>query len=506
MMDKMNRATRSHRLIGARMQSAARYMRQFKRDEDGSMIVFGLFLIVVMLIVGGMAVDFMRYEARRTLLQSTADRAALAGANLTNTENDEVEAVVLDYFAKAGLEGYLDGKPIIDNTDEDYRSVEVNLEQTLDTFFLRLAGVEEMDANASAIAIEGVGNVEISLVLDVSGSMGSPTKNEAGEPTSVTKIAALRTAATAFVDAVLADEYKDKITVSMVPYAQHVAIPQALFDGMTTEQRHDFSYCVDFADSDFLTTELKASQTYQQAQHAQLYGVVNSTFTNYLPDLTSPTCRIDTEAQISVLSNNRTTLGTQITGLQAGGSTSIFLGMKWGVALLDKSTRSLVAPFLPAGISGRPVDYPTSTNRIRSNKVIVLMTDGSNQPTKLLQDQFYDSESDIQYAGTNTFSNFWWTNVRTDLHPYNLNDDTGEFHYTKYTPTDGDTLLKNICDAAKLEKIEIFTIAFEAEPAGEAAMLDCATDSAHYYNASGSELTAIFEQIADQVTDLRLTK
>jgi len=75
----------------------------FKTDEDGSLSIMSLFLIPMMLILGGMAVDYMRFESERALVQDTADRAALAAANLEFTNTGEGPARVNDFFAKAGL-------------------------------------------------------------------------------------------------------------------------------------------------------------------------------------------------------------------------------------------------------------------------------------------------------------------------------------------------------------------------------------------------------------------
>lgn len=58
---------------------------RFRRDEDGSIILFSLFLFVLMILIGGMAVDLMRFETRRVHMQNTLDSAMLAAADLTQT-------------------------------------------------------------------------------------------------------------------------------------------------------------------------------------------------------------------------------------------------------------------------------------------------------------------------------------------------------------------------------------------------------------------------------------
>ena len=91
------------RSTGVLKRSVADFWK-FKRDADGSLTIFSLFLLVVMLIVGGTAVDTIRHETMRTKLQYTLDRAVLAAADLEQTLAPQ--DVVDDYFAKSGLPGH----------------------------------------------------------------------------------------------------------------------------------------------------------------------------------------------------------------------------------------------------------------------------------------------------------------------------------------------------------------------------------------------------------------
>ena len=62
--------------------------------------IFTCFMIVIMVMVCGIGVDIMRHEMERNLIQSVADRAVLAAADLD--QELDPEAVVRDYFLKAG--------------------------------------------------------------------------------------------------------------------------------------------------------------------------------------------------------------------------------------------------------------------------------------------------------------------------------------------------------------------------------------------------------------------
>ena len=73
----------------------------FSRDEDGSLTIFSLFIFIVMLMFGGIAVDLMIYENKRVHAQNSTDRAVLAAANLN--QSVDPTAVVIDYLAKSGI-------------------------------------------------------------------------------------------------------------------------------------------------------------------------------------------------------------------------------------------------------------------------------------------------------------------------------------------------------------------------------------------------------------------
>ena len=129
----------------ARPTLRARYLRTFIRDEDGSIILLTLLLLIVMLVIGGMAVDFMRYESRRATLQSVADRAVLAAANLN--QDLDAEEVVRDYFNKAGYGEQIIGRPRVFE-DNGTRSVAVDASLDINTFYLRLIGLDTLSVQA----------------------------------------------------------------------------------------------------------------------------------------------------------------------------------------------------------------------------------------------------------------------------------------------------------------------------------------------------------------------
>ncbi len=146
-----------------------RQLQRFARQEDGSILIFSLFLLILMLMVSGMAVDLMRVETERARLQSTLDRAVLAGASLEQTLDSK--DVVLDYFAKAGLSDYISADDVIVTPGDNSKTVYAKAFMSVDSYFMNLLGITHLDAPAVGEAEESLSNIEISLVLDISGSM-----------------------------------------------------------------------------------------------------------------------------------------------------------------------------------------------------------------------------------------------------------------------------------------------------------------------------------------------
>lgn len=93
--------------------------------------------------------------------------------------------------------------------------------------------------------------------------------------------------------------------------------------------------------------------------------------------------------------NDIAELQSQINGLVAVGATSIDLGMKWGVTLLDPDTRSILSEMITSGevpgeFAGRPFEYDDP----EVLKVIVLMTDGEHFTEQRLNDDYLTAFAD----------------------------------------------------------------------------------------------------------------
>lgn len=403
----------THRLTSA--------LRRFGRSEDGSLLIFGMFAFVIMLLLAGISLDVMRAEERRTLLNNTMDRASLAAADLQQTLDPK--AVVKDYFTKAGLEPPLDADIIVtEGTFGDSRKVKIKSTENVQTWFMNMVGVEELAAKAASTAEESVGQIEISLVLDVSGSMNSNSR-----------LTNLKPAAKAFVDQIFDSAEADKVSISIVPYATQVSMSDDLkgyFDFNPITQHSD-STCIEFSPSagDFGTTAVTLAgggRLYDQNAHFDPF------YKNSPPVLFNcPDNATQSNRQIMPFSGNRAALKTYIDGLTAAGNTSIDIGMKWGTALLDPSMQDVVtgmvtAGTLPSAFGGRPYEFDDAD----ALKIVVLMTDGQNTTEYRMRNSTIPSQNYVS-GQSRLYRNSYYTS--NSVYQYSLWDESRNQYYVRAT-------------------------------------------------------------------------
>lgn len=216
-----NQNTKSHPII--------HQFKTFRRAEDGVLITPVLILLALMLIVGGIGVDLMRYERDRVRLQAALDNAVLAASSMNQPL--EPEGVVRDYLNVSGLLSYLTGVTVEEDTFQ--RQVSATAQGSIVTQFMRMTGVDSLPMNLGATAIENEPATEISLVLDVSGSMSLNGRVEI-----------MQTAANEFVTASLSrnvdpetgDSGPYQTSINVIPFAGQANPGEAMFEYLGGER------------------------------------------------------------------------------------------------------------------------------------------------------------------------------------------------------------------------------------------------------------------------------
>ncbi|MDW4497021.1 Tad domain-containing protein [Sulfitobacter sp. D35] len=471
------------------------------------MTIFALFIILMMVLVAGIGVDLMHNEMDRTRLQNTMDRAVLAAADLD--QQLDPKAVVEDYFDKAGLREYLTS--VVPDAGLNYRSVTATARMDTRTQFMHRLGLDTLPVPAASAAVERVPNVEISLVLDISGSMRYNSRMDN-----------LRPAAKNFVKIVLEGSAIDHTSINIIPYAgqtnpgpfmfnrlggvryaamaldeddggvdeqfNHTQLPpwKSAGDGKDKDDTRRFVYpnnssCFELNTSDFNTATLPAAGTY-----AQVPLFMNWTIASAVMDW--GWCPQD-RSSIRYASNKAGNLDDLITTMRMHDGTGTHYAMKWALALLNPASQPHFAAMADAGLipnefRNRPAGYRDD----ETVKYIVLMTDGQITEQVRPKDEMHILNPTVELDQKSR-------------------KDKGHREQLTSASTNVSSFKKQ-CDLAKAtdRPIVVYTIAFEAPGTPEQQMRDCASTPSHFFTAQGSQINEVFSTIARQINQLRLTQ
>lgn len=537
-----------------------RLITEFKRDERGVFSLFVVMMFTTMILMGGAAIDIVRYEAVRSSIQYNLDRAVLAAASMRQTADPSV--VISDYMSKVDTLSNFSVEIDEANTQVSLtaRRVSATATASLNTYFLGIIGISTLEVATVSRASEEIPNLEISLVLDVSGSMGG------------SKITSLKTAANTFVDTVIRSDTDSLTSVSIVPYATNVSVPQDMWDLYNTEGLTNNSRCMIFDNDDFDESAISAITEQRQLPYYSRYGGLQT-------GLDFRDCRNDDYAMILPFSTSVDDLQDKINSLNASGWTAAHIGTKWGVALLDPA-----ANVVGASVGGDVATVPESYTEPGVLKVLVLMTDGQNTSHYDLADYYRSGASDMylviaeeiqcpghsnwvwyyenqldrypwleNYCGSTIVEDYYiykpsnqryykvnngynpgtsstvlagnnaalpgesgyrdnltweevWGTISTQGYATTIGISHSNIRQVYSTSSEADAQMLSSCSAAKDHGVVVYTIAFSAPDHAETLLKSCATSLNTYYEASTTNIAAAFAAIASSVQKLKLTQ
>ncbi|WP_185984408.1 TadE/TadG family type IV pilus assembly protein [Aureimonas mangrovi] len=477
---------------------AAGLIRRFIENRKASIPVMTAVLLMPMIVISGGAIDLIAHERMRSKLQDGLDRGVLAAASLAQTQ--PTRETIESYLRTVAPEGSYQ----LQFTEERYtnsRTVEATLESSIDTVFLSLIGIDSIAANARSKAQEERSNIEISLLLDVSGSMRWGSSNSFAGIGRM-RIDALRPAANGFLDVVLNDESREYTTVNVIPYAGQVSVGPVIFDALMGGRRtHSRSSCFEFLESDFTLSVPDFSQRHQtqhftQANHHTKLNTQERTITqpwwcpddpheamaSNQPDYVPNEGRDTDVTSISLMSNRRDALKTRIDNYKLYDGTGTPIAMKYGLLLLDPAIQPMIAqasrypPMANAlGLDPKFANRPARFEDRDTRKFIVLMTDGEISSQRKPKE-----EGAIQYYSDG-----------------NRNRDV-------FNAGRAVALTQQLCDAAKNKGVTIFTIGFEVNNNAASQMTKCATSPSHFFRVNSLNISDAFKSIASAIQQIKL--
>jgi Flp pilus assembly protein TadG len=512
-------------------------LRRLHADRSGAVgMMFGL-LVVPLTAVVGLAVDYGRAYAVKSHTQAALDAAALAAGRVGQTDKTSSALANAEKAAKAYFD---EAKPlsVVESTlqfSPNSQKTEFTVTATswVRTPFLGVLQILfKRDANAAAPAgctgsffscismtttatakfnagLNGGSNVELVMMLDVTGSMCSPCS----------KITDLKAAAKDLVDIVVWDDqstYKSRI--ALAPFAQAVNVGATLAPLVRGDVTSNSSSSPQvFNNSSMTNTSIQPTSTWIRfprassgwsnppgcdddrctwrisnkcvteriGAHAYTDAAPSTAFVGkgYFGTDGNTSCGVanysDAEVNLIMpLSSDRTALKTRLDKMSTGGSTAGHLGTAWAYYLLSPNWNYL----FPSASAAGPYSDLTSVNTSvtppapKLKKIAVLMTDG---------------EYNINYCKGVEAKN-------SDQSPdINCNSENGK-SLSQAT---------SICSAMKQSKIEVFTVGFQVNSTAKTFLQNCATDASHFYDATtGEALKQAFRDIALKAVPLQLTQ
>lgn len=500
--------------------------RDFLRNTRGNVaLLFALSIIPIILAIG-VAVDYGRALMVRERMADAADAAALAIGSWPDLTHAELTTKAQQFFdanfsSSVGTPGALQ----VNFSGDD---IIVQVSGPVPTTFMRLANFNSLDVNASATITKRQRNIELALVLDTTGSMRWNNK-----------MSALQSAAKDMVtDLFNGKSSSDTLKIAVVPFAGAVNVGTSKKDefwidskGKSEVSYEDFESGVKAFDlydgmKRYWTWEgcvrERDGSAYELTDAAPTISTPASWFAPYLapdePDednddgddydnsyiedakcgerrssrRTPARCQKYTgkysdpendrrsadgpnkncpPRAITALSNNSSTVTSAIDALEPKGYTVIPAGLLWGWRVLSPDE-----PFT----EGDPYD---EDERV---KAIVLLTDGKN---------------DIGAPnGNHNGSSYNAFGFAAEGHLGRKNGSRAERTLNTKTET--------VCNNIKAKKILIYTIGFRVDDTTTKNLLkNCATKPDMYYNSpSNSQLAAIFSDIAQGLSELRIAR
>ncbi|EEE47606.2 TadE/TadG family type IV pilus assembly protein [Roseibium alexandrii] len=451
-------------------------------DRSGNVAILTALAFVPLMLITIGSLDVVRMTTAQAKLQSTLDSATLAAASLSNTA--DIEDTV-DEYIQANLPDTAPWTTLKltmgDVTDSlNAKSVEITATVDIEMTILKLAGIDKTSVLASSVAQQAAQNIEVSVVLDISSSMGG------------SKITSLREAAKGFIDTMLKeDEDKEYTSLSIIPFGGTVNIGDfydtyavnsstpGVIDSPSSANYYvnknvpygKFMFsteregCIEYTDDDFDMAAIPANSRPQVPD-----------FTKWVA--TNPWCPSEDSAMV-LNSNNTTDLKALIDDMDLSDGTGMDIGALWGAKVLSGSMRGQ----LGGDFSDRPADF----NDEDTLKVAVIMTDGA------ITAQFRPRD----YTTTGKIKN---KTQQTIVSKGNINTAS-----TK--ADDAVAYFKRVCEYLNDNNVQVYTIGFQINSGSlpDQLLKYCASSLSNYYFVEGLNIEDAFNAIASAVNNLRVS-
>lgn len=506
--------TCSHRAL----TTGPKWLGKFRADKAGNIGMMLAMMILPATAAVGMAIDYGRAYSNKHTVQQIIDAAVLAGGRSFDSSHNTASGIEIaqSYFTKS-LPDDIDAQIThLGLTDEGKVELSVNIK--IETYFLKLVGRPELEATVRAESTPEQGgslDVEMAVVFDVTGSMGSGT----GSKMEVAKLAAKD-----LVDIMIPEgDTSGSTRISLVPFSEMVDVGPDYIAAVTGEPASKTvtenngwtrrcekwrngtlrdTWSEDYDDQDDWDsddephgsgwtcqwTEKTIRRTYYRKNCTveRLESVAGdaayddtpptSSSTRFHAFWTTSSGSINSSCvpskTLMPLTSDRNALRTHINTFSSNGGTAGHIGTAWGWYTISERW---------AGLNIWPAaSEPEENDADRRMKALVIMTDGD-------YNHQYNSSFNSSSSGANGSSQ---------------------------------SQAAQICEAAKADNVEVFAVGVQISNAARTFLQNCVSDpnnlfAIHYYDAAtAADVRPAFQAIAEAVSSatntgsfrLRLTR
>ncbi len=447
------------------------------RDNRGSAAPVIAITLGALVAAAGAATDYARAQMVQTKLADTLDAAGLAAGATQSSQN--VQDVAQNYFNVNFPSSYMNAQPqllsVVENDTQT--SVTLTARATVPTVFMSMMGVESVTVEAQTEVERKSSGLELVLVMDNTGSM------------SGSKLSSLKNAASTLVNFLFGDkETQDNLWIGLVPFSQAVNVSplhtgwlnMAHYNGLDWGPT-EWAGCMDARAGGLDETDDPPADGWFNAYYWPDHNYYNNwIYTNWWGQKRysrniGPTRGPNKYCPQPVqrMSNVKSTVLAGIDTMEARGNTHINLGAVWGWRMLSPRWRGLWGGTMDA--NDLPLDYGTPY----MSKAIVILSDGANTMSNSVRSAYgYLWEGLLGTTSSSTARNK--LNAR----------------------------LANICTDMKSRNIRVYTILFQEDNWTVVDLFrNCASQLDFYFNSpSSEELETAFRQIADSLSNLRISK
>ena len=431
------------------MTAMSVFLGRFGDDTRGAIAAAFAISLMAMLFCAGLALDSSRVYDVSTKVQSALDAAALAGAKALDKEGAteaQIKATTKAFFdahiPDIGMNA-LTFAHFVAIPDYSTSTMKAQVDVSLPSIFGGLAGMSpKFSFTPVANASYKSKKVELTLVLDVTGSMNNPA----------TKMAALKTAAKDLVDTLFeSNPAKGAVRVALVPYSASVnagTYANAVSGGASTDG------CVVERDgADAFTDAPPGAGSY--------LGASNTT------ENPSYRCPVEPVTPLTDLSKaaDRDAFKASIDAMSPLGATAGHIGAAWGWYMLSPEWSS----FWPDGSKPRPYSPDVI-------KAVILMTDG------MFNTAYRNGGLGLA--------------MPTNEDPLTAGSSANQALQHCQAIRANDVLDKDI---------KVYTIAFQAPTSAENILQQCSGVANFYNTDTSAQLNQAFKDIVDRLTNLRIT-